>query len=109
MRTKEKRIFEEYEIATIIQQVLQAIEYLHSKKIVHRDIKPENIVFCKTTDLRIKLIDLGLVNALMLFFFVIVFVNFQTEKIIEGFQIFFVSICSISGKIKCCVSFVDVL
>ena len=59
MRTKEKRIFEEYEIATIIQQVLQAIEYLHSKKIVHRDIKPENIVFCKTTDLRIKLIDLG--------------------------------------------------
>lgn len=51
--------FKEYEIASIVQQLLQAANYLHQNKIVHRDFKPENIMFVKKKSLKIKVIDFG--------------------------------------------------
>lgn len=52
---------DEIETAYICQQILSAIEYLHSRNIVHRDLKPENILLTERRRLpRIKLIDFGL-------------------------------------------------
>ena len=42
----------------ILIQVGEAIEYIHSKKIVHNDIKPENILISKNF-LDLKIIDFG--------------------------------------------------
>ena len=36
--------FPEDDAATIIRQVLEAVQYTHSKGIVHRDLKPENFL-----------------------------------------------------------------
>ena len=47
----------EGECLKIFEQTLQALSYLHHKKIAHRDIKPENILFDK--NFNIKLIDFG--------------------------------------------------
>lgn len=33
-----------FQIASLMQQVSQAVEYLHSKEIIHRDLKPSNIL-----------------------------------------------------------------
>ena len=55
-----KKISEE-EASIILNHILSAIVYLHSKQICHRDIKPENIMLSKENDLHsIKIIDFGL-------------------------------------------------
>ena len=53
---------EEPEARRIFQQIISAIEYSHSHKMVHRDLKPENLLLDK--ELNIKLIDFGLANAM---------------------------------------------
>lgn len=59
-RIQAKGSFTEAEAATIIRQVLEALQHMHSRNIAHRDLKPENVLFEDTgTDGRVKLIDFG--------------------------------------------------
>ena len=53
--------FSENQMGIIIQQLLKALSFIHSKNIIHRDIKPENILFSDKKNLyTLKLIDFGL-------------------------------------------------
>ena len=52
--------FTEIDCATIIKQVLLALNYCHKGNIVHRDLKPENILFeTEDENSQIKLVDFG--------------------------------------------------
>jgi serine/threonine protein kinase len=59
---KFKKPFKESEIKTLILQLLSALSYLHSKKIVHRDIKMSNLLYNNQGEL--KLADFGLSRAI---------------------------------------------
>ena len=56
-RIIELKSFTESQAAKIIQQILLAVNYLHSKGIVHRDIKPENVLMSNQESLSLKVID----------------------------------------------------
>ena len=57
-----KNYLTELESAKIMQKLLSAVQYMHSKDIIHRDIKPENILFSSNDAAiaEIKIIDFGL-------------------------------------------------
>jgi len=50
----------EKDIVSITRQILEALEYCHSREVVHCDLKPENILFTDKTATKIKIIDFGL-------------------------------------------------
>lgn len=50
----------ENEAMSFIQQVVEAVDYIHNHHIVHLDIKPENIVLNNKKEKKVKLIDFGL-------------------------------------------------
>lgn len=53
--------FSEELSASLMKQILSAVNYMHERKIVHRDLKPENILFEYKSDFSsIKIIDFGL-------------------------------------------------
>ncbi|XP_026094950.1 death-associated protein kinase 2-like [Carassius auratus] len=59
-----KETLSEEEATEFIKQILDGVQYLHSKKIAHFDLKPENIMLLDNNVLlpRIKLIDFGLAH-----------------------------------------------
>jgi serine/threonine protein kinase/tetratricopeptide (TPR) repeat protein len=54
----EKNKFSWDEIADLIAQIGEALDYAHRKGIIHRDIKPANIIL--TTDGKVKITDFGI-------------------------------------------------
>ncbi len=64
---REERLSVRY-ACDILQQVAEALHYIHSNKIVHCDIKTENIIVCeiagtKRTKKQVKLLDFGLARS----------------------------------------------
>mmetsp|Transcript_49773 Transcript_49773/g.131972 ORF Transcript_49773/g.131972 Transcript_49773/m.131972 type:complete len:529 (-) Transcript_49773:213-1799(-) len=55
----EQHLFDEGAAARAMRQILQAIGYLHSRKVVHRDVKPENVVCVNDDATDLKLVDFG--------------------------------------------------
>ncbi|KAF6718619.1 Death-associated protein kinase 2 [Oryzias melastigma] len=60
----QKESLSEEEATQFIKQILEGVNYLHTRKIAHFDLKPENIMLLdKNVPLpRIKLIDFGLAH-----------------------------------------------
>jgi serine/threonine protein kinase len=56
-----KKKFNEDKTATLLDDVLNALYFIHSQSIIHRDIKPENLIR-RNTDNKIVLIDFGAVK-----------------------------------------------
>jgi len=55
--------FTEVQAATIMQQIVRAINYMHENRICHRDLKPENFLFTTKESIdknTLKIIDFGL-------------------------------------------------
>ena len=50
-------------VKNIINQLIDAIKFIHSKNIIHRDLKPQNIFIMKNS-YTVKLGDLGLAREL---------------------------------------------
>jgi tRNA A-37 threonylcarbamoyl transferase component Bud32/tetratricopeptide (TPR) repeat protein len=55
----EKAAFSWDQIADMIAQVAEAVDYAHRKGIIHRDIKPANIIVT-TADEKVKITDFGI-------------------------------------------------
>ena len=55
---RRKNRFKETEVLFYACQIVLALEYLHSKKVIYRDLKPENILLQPNG--YIKLADFGL-------------------------------------------------
>ena len=55
-----KRRLNEEETSFFFYQIVNGLEYIHSKNIVHRDLKPENLLLSEKN--KLKIIDFGLSN-----------------------------------------------
>ncbi|KAJ8371983.1 hypothetical protein AAFF_G00298050 [Aldrovandia affinis] len=60
----EKESLSEEEATQFLKQILEGVQYLHSKRIAHFDLKPENIMLLDKSapSPRIKLIDFGIAH-----------------------------------------------
>ena len=57
-----KKKFSIQTVALICQQMVEALQYLHSSGYLHRDLKPENMM-SQVNSHRVKLIDFGLADS----------------------------------------------
>jgi serine/threonine protein kinase len=51
-------VFSEKQIKELILEILEILEFVHSKQVIHRDIKPENIIR-RSSDNKLFLVDFG--------------------------------------------------
>jgi tRNA A-37 threonylcarbamoyl transferase component Bud32 len=58
MLVGDRKRFSSEEIADLIAQIAEALDYAHRKGIIHRDVKPANIIL--TTDGKVKITDFGI-------------------------------------------------
>ncbi|CAD8098770.1 unnamed protein product [Paramecium sonneborni] len=58
--TDNNRIFSLQSVTVLALQMLECIEFLHSKQFLHRDIKPDNFLLGKTHKDRVYMVDYGL-------------------------------------------------
>jgi serine/threonine protein kinase len=63
-KLKQQGVLNEITVKEIVINILQILEYVHSKGIVHRDIKPDNIIW-RFSDSKPVLIDFGAVKVTM--------------------------------------------
>ncbi|XP_076022868.1 calcium/calmodulin-dependent protein kinase type 1D-like [Genypterus blacodes] len=60
-RILDRGMYSEKDASSVIQQVLQAVSYLHQNGIVHRDLKPENILYySQDENSKVMISDFGL-------------------------------------------------
>lgn len=61
-RLAEKNRLSRPEVRSIVEQIVDALEYVHERRIVHRDLKPENIFLARHDgqDDFVKLFDFGI-------------------------------------------------
>ncbi|XP_070695793.1 calcium/calmodulin-dependent protein kinase IGb [Pempheris klunzingeri] len=60
-RILDRGVYSEKDASSVIQQVLQAVSYLHQNGIVHRDLKPENILYYSQDEKsKVMISDFGL-------------------------------------------------
>lgn len=55
----QKNPLSEIEARNLFKEILAAVQFMHSKRIVHRDLKLENIMFTHENSATLKLIDFG--------------------------------------------------
>ncbi|CAE7739464.1 CaMKI, partial [Symbiodinium pilosum] len=53
--------YKEAKAACVVQEILEALAYMHGKGVMHRDLKPENILLVSPgNDIHIKVCDFGI-------------------------------------------------
>jgi serine/threonine protein kinase len=55
----QRRRLDEADSRRLLEQLANAIHYLHSQNVLHRDIKPSNIFVTQTEPLQVALADFG--------------------------------------------------
>ncbi|ROT64774.1 hypothetical protein C7M84_017274 [Penaeus vannamei] len=59
-RIRKHERFTEAQASVIMQSLVSAVHYMHTKGVVHRDLKPENLLFKSSSeDSEIKVVDFG--------------------------------------------------
>lgn len=60
-RIVERGYYSERDAACVVQQILEAVSYLHANGVVHRDLKPENLLYADMSpNSLLKIADFGL-------------------------------------------------
>jgi mitogen-activated protein kinase 1/3 len=60
---KSNKFLDEYQVKSIIYDILCGLKYLHTAKIIHRDLKPGNILV--NDDCTVQICDFGLARSML--------------------------------------------